>query len=126
MLAVDQTADDRAAKATVPGGKDDMANALAGVANLIVLAERQQNTGAGVATYGTVIEQCPEPEPIAKEDLPKTPEQVCSNFMLAWKAGGNRGQIVESLREYRRLDGSNEYVQYCKQNAQGNTTEWMN
>ena len=39
-----------------PGSHDDLANAVAGAADLIALAQRQLDTGGGVATYGTVID----------------------------------------------------------------------
>ena len=97
-----------------PGGKDDMANALAGAANLIVLAERRQNTGSGVSTYGSIgvssfgedaREAEAEPEPFDRSLLPKTADEVCAAFREAWKGGADRNQIVESLRAYRRADG---------------------
>jgi hypothetical protein len=88
-----------------PGGRDDCANALAGVADLIQLAERNMNTGFGVGTYGTVIERDEEPEPIAREALPLTADQTAAAFLKAWKDGGNREQIVADLRAYRRESG---------------------
>ena len=39
-----------------PGGHDDLANAVAGAADLVVLAERQRSHGFGVGIYGTVID----------------------------------------------------------------------
>jgi hypothetical protein len=39
-----------------PGGHDDLANAVAGAADLIALAERRVATGSGVGIYGTVID----------------------------------------------------------------------
>ena len=39
-----------------PGSHDDLANAVAGAADLIVLADRAQNTGFGIGIYGTVID----------------------------------------------------------------------
>jgi len=35
---------------------DDIANSVAGVADLITLADRAQNTGFGIGIYGTVID----------------------------------------------------------------------
>jgi hypothetical protein len=40
-----------------PGGKDDVANCVAGAADLISLAEQAVQRGGGVGTYGTVIEE---------------------------------------------------------------------
>ena len=39
-----------------PGSYDDLANAVAGAADLIALAERQRSHGFGVGIYGTVID----------------------------------------------------------------------
>jgi hypothetical protein len=39
-----------------PSLHDDIANSVAGVADLITLADRAQNTGFGIGIYGTVID----------------------------------------------------------------------
>jgi hypothetical protein len=39
-----------------PGTHDDLANVVAGAANLIVLADRAQNTGSGFGTYGYIVQ----------------------------------------------------------------------
>jgi hypothetical protein len=88
-----------------PSSHDDVANAVAGAADLITLATRAENTGFGVGTYGSVPERDEEPEPIAREDLPKTADQVTNAFLQSWKAGGDRDKIVAELREYRRASG---------------------
>ena len=91
-----------------------MANALAGAANLIVLAERRLDTGSGVSTYGSVgisdfgegaREAEAAPEPFDRSTLPLTADQTAAAFREAWKAGGDREQIVAELREYRRQSG---------------------
>ena len=43
-----------------PGSHDDLANAVAGAADLIVLAERRSSQSGGVGVYGTVVEEDPE------------------------------------------------------------------
>jgi hypothetical protein len=110
-----------------PGGKDDTANALAGVANLIVLAERRQNTGGGVSTYGSVgvsafgedaREAEAEPEPFDRALLPKTADQVCAAKLEAWKAGASRNQIVADLRDYRRASGELSTYKICNEAIQ--------
>jgi hypothetical protein len=98
-----------------PGSHDDIANSVAGAIDLIVLHERSQNTGFGMATYGTVIEEDEEPEPIAREALPLTADQTAAAFLKAWRDGGNREQIVADLRAYRRESGELSTYKICNE-----------
>jgi hypothetical protein len=98
-----------------PGSHDDIANSVAGAIDLIVLHERSQNTGFGMATYGTVIEEDEEPEPIAREALPLTADQPAAAFLKAWRDGGNREQIVADLRAYRRESGELSTYKICNE-----------
>jgi hypothetical protein len=98
-----------------PGAFDDAANSVAGAIDLIVLHERRQNTGGGVAIYGTVIEQDEEPEPIDRSTLPLTADQTVAAFRQAWLDGGDRDQIVADLRNYRRASGETHTHRVCNE-----------
>ena len=111
---------------TMPGGKDkiqhpknghdDLSNACAGALVIAARGFASINSGFGITTYGTVIETDEDEldrEPIAKEDLPKTADQVAAGFLEAWKAGGDRDKIIADLRQYRRESGETHTYNLC-------------
>jgi hypothetical protein len=94
----------------LPGGHDDLANACAGAADLIALAERNTNTGSGVGTYGTVIEEefsaaKPDDADHSKPYRGYVHEQL-ADLRRLWQAGAaGPSKIVDDLRTLRRTTG---------------------
>jgi hypothetical protein len=103
-----------------PGSHDDLANAVAGAADLIVLATRAMNTGCGVAVYGTVVEEekserrrrieaemaaLVKPDDADHAAKPCGPEQRVDEIREAFRAGGDREQCLADLMEIRQNCG---------------------
>jgi hypothetical protein len=103
-----------------PGGRDDVANSVAGACDLITLAERAQNTGFGVGTYGTVIEEPSEiRERIEDELVAAVPGDSAdhskpfkgyfyerfSELRQQWQGGGDGEILIDDLRALRATTG---------------------
>jgi hypothetical protein len=107
-----------------PGSHDDLANAAAGAADLIVLAERAVQTGGGMATYGTVIEEPSEIRERIEEELvsvvpPDTADhsrpykgyvhEELGELRRLWQGGAAGPKVIDDLRALRATTGDLDY-----------------
>jgi hypothetical protein len=94
-----------------PGTHDDLANVLAGAANLIVLADRAQNTGSGFGTYGYIVQDDDQVETSGTPDTADHSKAYKGFFherftelRAQWK-GGYDEKLIGELRELRATTG---------------------
>jgi hypothetical protein len=119
-----------------PGGHDDLANCVAGAADLISLAEQAVQRGGGVGIYGTVIDEPSEIRERLEEELvsvvpPDTADhsrpykgyvhERFGDLRRQWQGGGDDGKIIDDLRALRATTGDlsyhrtiNEFIQEIK------------
>jgi hypothetical protein len=102
-----------------PGGRDDVCNAVAGACDLIVLAERAQNTGSGGGVYGTFVEPSEIRERIEDELISCVPPDTADHskpykgyyserfFELRqqWEGGSEGERVISELHELRATTG---------------------
>jgi hypothetical protein len=107
-----------------PGSHDDLANCVAGAADLISLAEQAVQRGGGVGTYGTVIEEPSEIRERLEDELASVvpgdsadhskPYKGYVHARLGelrrqWQGGGDGGKIIGDLRTLRATTGDLDY-----------------
>ena len=110
-----------------PGSHDDLANAVAGAADLITLADRAIQTGGGMSTYSAFADQLNEQseirERIEDELVSVVPpdsadhsrpyksyiHEQLSELRRLWQGGRDGGKIIGDLRTLRATTGDLDY-----------------